>query len=306
MNEINLKSPIVSNAQYCVIQNSSKQYWNTNTVAFENLNTPNWHYYAIILTGSGVGNNYITANFPIQINTAGVYLISCYEQLGASPVSTDTLLVQGYYNYNGTPATESFNNWCSLANVKTILGITGTASDSLLSLLISQASIILSNNIKRNPLLCFYIEAQDGEGVSYLCSNNYPINNLYQITVNNFNSSAPTVYSGSNFVYNQEGTVRFSNQSYKYPASFLQGYQNWTVYYQGGYNVLPRDLQYACQLFVQYLYSYTQIPSLLIDKQVAKEVSIQYGRAMAGDFTCDVIFKPIEAILSRYRKIDAL
>ena len=278
--EIQLKSPLTT-VQYATVYNAAGLVWNVNTVAFESFVAGNQHYYAIALSGSGVGNNYLSANFPTAIVTSGVYTINIYSQAGATPNFTnDTLLVSGYYNWPGASVGPA-NNYITLAALKTYLGITVSTFDTLLTQLLQQASQAITNSLLRNPFLCFYFEEYDGTGYSFLKTNNYPIVALTGL-INNYQSSAPSGFTASNFIYNQEGTIRWTPSSNN--AGFCPGYQNWLVAYEAGYNVIPQDLQLACCMYVQFLYFYSQKDPTITSK-TAKEVTIAYGLSLAGDFT---------------------
>lgn len=300
--EINLKSAITS-PQYAAILNSSGLIWNTNSHAFESVNNTNWHYYAIPLVASGVGNNYYVADFPALIVTAGVYVIKLYEQLSTTPVYTDTLLVSGFYNWQNT-STQVASNWITLSALKTYLNITNTNYDAQLNQIIPQASLTLSDALRRRIALTFYYEALDGSGYSFLRTSNYPITSLTSIT-NLYSPTNAIYYAGSQFVFNQEGTIKWSPQTYQSPQNFASGFQNYLVAYQAGYNTVPLDLQLACMMYSQFLYNYSQRDLTIVNKH-AKDVDIAYGRALMGDFTSDSVFTPIQAILNRYLQIGVL
>jgi hypothetical protein len=301
--ELILKSPLLT-VQYATVSTNSGSTWNGST--FETHNPAHQKEYAILLDPQGVGNNYYTADFPIGNEyydvPSGVYSINIYSQLSTEPESTDTLLVSGYYNWPGTDLGPA-SNWVTLASLKTYLGLSNSSCDALLTSLLTQASLALTNSLQRNPSLVFYLENQDGTGFSFLKTNSYPIVSLSSVT-NLRNQNNQTVYPGSFFVYNQEGTIRWNPQSPSVPQSFAQGYQNYIVAYEGGYNTIPQDLQLACCMYTQFLFNYSK-KDLTVTGKTAKDVSIQYGRSLMGDFTGN-IFMPIEAILKRYRQISTL
>lgn len=95
--------PIVSTptTAYFVICNSVGEFWNTALVAFEAYNAANWTSYDVALTRSGSSIHYF-GDFPTSI-AIGTYSLTAYEQAGASPAITDSLLgTDTAYYWSGT------------------------------------------------------------------------------------------------------------------------------------------------------------------------------------------------------------
>ena len=283
---------------YFTVRNSSGNIWNTNAVAFE---APggNQPYYAIPLTEDGVGSGFYQGNFPVLIPAPSTYTITIFQQSGGSPSVSDQNLGAGQYYWVGAGGA-SATDWITLAYLKTYLNLTSSTSDALLAQLITNASEALNQSLQRIITLTFYYEPSDGTGYSFLSAENYPLQSLSYV-IQNYQQNNPTTFQGNQFVYNAEGTIRWSQPANK--SYFATGFQNYLLSYQAGYNPVPSDLQLACCMYCQFLYFYSMKDPTVTDKK-AKDVSIAYGRALMGDFS-DSIFAPIEAILKRYRSIAA-
>jgi hypothetical protein len=297
VNEIQFIGP-QSLTTYFTVRNLIDQIWNTHTLAFETPVNINQHYYAVSLVEQGVGTGYYTGNFPSTIPVANTYNITIFQQLGGSPAVSDTSIGAGPYFWSGSG---NGGDYITLAVLKTYLRITVTTYDTLLAQLITQASAALDQALQRTITLAFYYEVLDGTGYSFLKTTNYPIQNISTI-IQNYQQNNPITFAGDEFVYNQQGTIRWSEPSTR--AGFIQGFQNYLVSYSAGFNPCPQDLQLAACMYCQFLYYYSQKDPTITNKH-AKDVSVDYGRALMGDFSSN-LFAPIQAILERYKQIDTL
>ncbi len=196
------------------------------------------------------------------------------------------------------------SDYITLSDFKLWLGtfpIVPVPSDAMMSFYITKASAILNRNLKRTIPSTSWVEQYDGQGYSFLKVDNWPITTLTQI-IEDFNGINPITYVGSNFIYNTEGTIRWSERASN--GSFQRGFQNYQVTYVAGYSPVPDDLQAACMMLTRFLLMYATVHPLVGAKRV-KDVSINYSRLLAGDFR-DPLTADIEQILATYREIECL
>jgi hypothetical protein len=86
---------------YFIIFNRIGQVWNVTNVAFEAYVTATFAQYKVAATELGVASKVYAGTFPSAI-PAGVYGIVIREQLGGSPLETDTILDSGDYQWGGS------------------------------------------------------------------------------------------------------------------------------------------------------------------------------------------------------------
>jgi hypothetical protein len=78
---------------YAVISNASGQRWRLgSTNAFENFTVSNWSQYRITLSESPASSFRYSASIPSGIRRGSLLTIYVYEQVGGSPLVSDTLL----------------------------------------------------------------------------------------------------------------------------------------------------------------------------------------------------------------------
>ena len=86
---------------YAQVFNTTGQFWNTNTAAFETYQTANIANYAITLTEQGSASGVYFGNFPSAI-TSGSYTCIVRSRAGGSPAESDTALGTVDIQWNGT------------------------------------------------------------------------------------------------------------------------------------------------------------------------------------------------------------
>lgn len=296
-NEILVKSPSTL-PLYATIVNSANQYFNFQSSAFEAYSAGNWIHYALALSPLYIGSdNYWAADFPIAIVASDIYTYTINAQAGSVPAVGDAIIVTGYLNWSGSPQGIA-DSFVGLVQLKAYLGITASTWDGQLSALLPQASLAISNSVKRNLRLVAYQETYDGGGYSFLRLNNYPIVAITSIT----DTFTGNVYTANQLVWNSEGTVRAGFN--KPIGGFPLGANRFIAAYQAGYGTIPQDLQLATLMYTQFLWRFSQKDPTVNSKKVG-DVQIAYGKSLSGDFT-DNIFMPVEAILQRYRQIPVL
>lgn len=155
---------------YAVIRKESDgTVWNGSS--FETWVDGSVATYDIALTSQG--GDYYAADFPSSI-TAGQYRVFYYEQIGASPATTDPLLDNESLYWNGSTVSSSPSSdyLTTLARVKVHMGISASTWDSLLTNLLAAASRYIEKYTDTNWLSASYTEYHDGTGLGYLCLNN--------------------------------------------------------------------------------------------------------------------------------------
>lgn len=105
---------------YVFIINSTGQFWNTVTAAFEAYATANIGNYAVSLSALGTASSFYEGNFPTAITT-GTYDIVAKQQLGGSVAESDP-----------TIATEDGFGW---GTASARVGFPDMATSGLLSLI---------------------------------------------------------------------------------------------------------------------------------------------------------------------------
>ena len=293
MNEIQYNTTTSGLTLYFQIRNSTASIYNTNTTLFETFSDANWTKYNISLTEQGASGYYV-GSFPTAITISGLFSISVFQQLTGTQKETDTLVGSGQFNWSGSPGANG-NDWITLDELKTYLGITVSTYDTVLNQIITQVSAMLTSEIKRNPVLNFYSEVTSGTGLSYVNAINYPINYLTSITVN-YQNNDPVTYDYSQFIYNEQGTIRWNQTGVQY--GFPYSFQNILINYQGGYAFgVPQDLQLAACIVSQEIYYY-RLQNNTLDSKKVKDVEIRYRKFLFLD--------EVQAILNNYRTPEIL
>ncbi len=95
-NEIKAKYSTGANL-YAIILSSTSTVWNGTT--FETIAAANWATYDIALTENSTTGIY-SATFPIT--TAGIFDVWIYVRSGGSPATTDSLIGQATFDWDGT------------------------------------------------------------------------------------------------------------------------------------------------------------------------------------------------------------
>src|SRR5574337_320001 len=130
-----------------------------------------------------------------------------------------------------------------LTTVKSYMGITSGASDSLLSTLITAASQFIMSYCNRTFQAQPYTEYRDGVGygVSELVTLGYPIQSVQGVTVNGTPLPAANVASWPRTGY-YAGQWYIGIEGYEVP----RGRKNVVLQYTAGYPTIPADLNQAC------------------------------------------------------------
>ena len=136
---------------------------------------------------------------------------------------------------------------CVLADVKSYLGITVSTTDSILSLLITNASAFIASYCNRKFASQNYTETRNGSGGYRVYCNNSPVTAVSSVTVDGYaipQALSPTMYGftfDTSLIYIRQGIPNSGT-----PNTFQKGVQNITVAYTAGYVTTPPDLSMAC------------------------------------------------------------
>lgn len=131
----------------------------------------------------------------------------------------------------------------TVANVKTYLGIAGSADDALIENLIDRVTNFVQKYCNRKFTKSNYDEYYDGSGTGYLLLPNYPIDSVTLLEIDDI-TKASTDYA----IYTDSGMIRLKN------GQFTDGILNVHVTYTAGYANVPKDLEQACTEIVAMKY----------------------------------------------------
>lgn len=211
-----------SNPIYSIIRRTSDaKVWNGTTfVTWVDLNVAT---YDIPLVDKG--GDFFASNFPTTISTGIEYALFYYEQLGATPATTDTLLSskEGYWNgidivsvYSSTSSTFTSNyntsNYCQVEDVELLLpqelykkisspipDLQPRLSSAKITSYIERADQIINNNVQQYYAVPLRrIKIVDPNLVADAESSNYP----YPIPIVSARIAASLIY---NEVYTGDG-----------------------------------------------------------------------------------------------------
>ena len=153
------------------------------------------------------------------------------------------------------------------AKVKTYLGITDSASDSVIELLINQATIFIENYCGGRKFLSqAYVDIVDTKNTDKIFFEQYPVTALTEVAYRSGTISAPVwiAYSVENYLlYAKAGYVKFfmtlphSSQGVRlsYTAGYLIDFATETNPLT---HTLPFDLTMACTELVAYKFNEKQ------------------------------------------------
>ncbi|SEJ55960.1 head-tail connector protein [Frateuria terrea] len=127
---------------------------------------------------------------------------------------------------------------CTLANVKAFLGITSSATDGVLSSLITAISAAIESYCNRTFASAAYTESRNGTGGNRLFLAHGLVTAVASVTVDG-QAIPAAVGTGTGYLFD-ETTV------YLRGYCFHRGVQNVTVSYTAGYASVPSDVAQAC------------------------------------------------------------
>lgn len=152
----------------------------------------------------------------------------------------------------------------TLDEVKTFLGIAGTADDDLLEALIDNASSFIDNDCRRRLKATDYDSAvtadqencwYDGDASRILILRQYPVNSVSSLVVSGATIDAASVTD----YYGSTGYVIYQSRGHLfYGSGFAAGIKNVRVSYNAGYATDSREwyeLRQLCQSLVGWVFN---------------------------------------------------
>jgi hypothetical protein len=136
---------------------------------------------------------------------------------------------------------------CTVDQVKEWIPIRNGDDDSLLERVVPAISTAVQNQIGRSIGKATYAEARNGNGKSAMMVQNYPIVTVASVSVDGVTIAPRTAFGGSGFVFDDD-TI------YLEGSCFSRGHQNVALGYDGGYTVVPLDLEQAVIESIAFLY----------------------------------------------------
>jgi len=127
-----------------------------------------------------------------------------------------------------------------------------TTHDTLLEDFINESSQLIESYCNRKFVLQEYTEIHSGNGLTQLMTRSFPIVSVTSL-YDDISRAFTTVIDPNNYTIMQDekglayGIERFDN-------IFIRGQRNVKVIFQGGYSVIPSDLQLACKVTLAFYY----------------------------------------------------
>lgn len=143
------------------------------------------------------------------------------------------------------------------------------ADATLLASLITAAGDMIEKECRRTFAATTYTKQKcDGNGLSYLYADNFPITALSAIYVLEDDDTETTMAS-TNFEYEANtGEIRFKRNSSAAYAVFPAGWQNIEVSYTAGFATVPALVQEACAQLTLCLYQAGQRNALVVSESL--------------------------------------
>ena len=132
---------------------------------------------------------------------------------------------------------------CQLADVKTFLGITTTATDTVLQSLITNVSATIESFCNRVFAQATYTDTRNGTGKDRLFLANGPVMSVASVTVDGF--TIPPAPNSISYGFVADDLMLYIRPGGT-PSVFNKGVQNCTVVYTAGYAVIPPDVAQVC------------------------------------------------------------
>lgn len=161
----------------------------------------------------------------------------------------------------------------TLARAKSFLDISGDKYDTVLTMLINQATGFIEGYINRSLLSQSYVEVRDGSGAQEMVLWQTPVTTLAKLEVNSNTIGDPSwqTIDSSRYGWYSDGRIKFSTAFSAFLASesayFLEGPQRYRITYTAGYlidfdnennaalHTLPQDIEYACLKLVSAIFN---------------------------------------------------
>lgn len=191
----------------------------------------------------------------------------------------------------------------TLAEYHALTGLSAsdTSQDTQIDALIAAVDDEIDTYLGWNVVAGTYTETLNGTGNDFIRLRNRPITALTSMTLN-YNSTAPTTYSGSDFIYSADQAMVYFNPASSTPALpgyFQQGVLNVQAVYSAGYAVasVPQQIKRAACLLIQRSMFFTSsdaISDIKLDQYAQKSNVVDINAATNAD---------VRAILARWKVV---
>lgn len=169
----------------------------------------------------------------------------------------------------------------TLATAKGFLGIPDatTEYDDRVNRLIGAASGAIEKRCNRTFDIVTYTEFFDGRSQNEVLLSSFPVTSVTSVHVSTDRTFDATtlVDTADYFVDTECGLVRFHN------ARLPRGSKNVQVIYEAGYATVPQDLEYACLMYIQYLYNHRDDQRVGVDNKGKSQENVTYIHGMPAD-----------------------
>jgi hypothetical protein len=174
----------------------------------------------------------------------------------------------------------------TIANVKSWLGVSSAADDTLLTRLVSGVSAWIQEWLGRTIASSSYTEKLNGNGKAVLAFLNYPVTAVASVTVDGVSIPARTSVAGSGYSFDSEFL-------YLDGYAFNSGRQNVVIQYTAGYASTPADLEQAAIELIALRYKDRDRIGVS-----SKSIGPEHTTFFLKDFPDDV-----ESVLWSYRRV---
>lgn len=180
---------------------------------------------------------------------------------------------------------------CSLDDLKTWLGVTGTGQDGMLTRLITAASAFIESWLSRTVAVTDYTETRDGNNTMRLMLRHYPVAAITSVSIDGVAIGAAGSAIENGYVFDDKQVLL---RGYR----FTHGYQNVTIVYSAGLssnapNDVPGDLQQAC----------IELAALKYRRRMNEGNSSKSIQGETVAFVTADMPKPVATLLSQYRNV---
>jgi hypothetical protein len=250
--------------------------------------------YDIAMPETPVGSAYFVGDLPSWMNGTKWNIIY-YQQLGATPAATDTILSSETISPPYVEATdESTLDLITIAEYKN--AVSTTATDDTLDFLIGAASRMIENYCDLTLIEEDKTEYVDGHGFNYIQVSGRP-SSITTITLDPEDDDDIEEVDGIVFGFNSTGLIYYRPDSSE-GSYFEEGYRNVKVEYTT-LGTIPDDLKQMCIFLVQNLEMLNDTQQNVISKDVG-DVKIKYDKGYIN--LEDPMFYNIRIGLNKYRK----
>lgn len=197
-----------------------------------------------------------------------------------------------------TPASSS--NLALLADVKELLGISGSSEDDLLNDMIAYSTAMIEDYLGYKPGLATVDETLAGNGRQELMLSRFPVASITSITLD-----STTVDSDDYDLQEPEAGIVFketcwayTGKKYRYTARYQYGY----TLPEDGSPTLPLSIQNAATILVTNLYNNKGVDTSLESEKFPDVYEVVYGKSRGTNVINRFLSPEIKSLLDPYVK----